>query len=50
LNYVLTGAPETDLRVIIRYTREQWSAAQVQRYVKKLKTGMAIARIADRLR
>jgi len=38
---VLTDAAEADLRDIIRYTRTQWGAAQVRRYVAKLKAGMA---------
>jgi len=41
LNYVLTTAAEADLRGIIRYTRTQWGAVQVRRYMAKLQTGMA---------
>jgi len=41
LSYVLTDAAEADLRGIIRYTRTQWGAAQIRRYVAKLKAGMA---------
>jgi len=41
LSYVLTDAAEADLRDIIRYTRTQWGAVQVRRYVAKLQTGMA---------
>jgi len=38
--YVLTAEAEADLRDIIRYTRKQWSAAQVRRYVGKLEHGI----------
>jgi plasmid stabilization system protein ParE len=39
--YVLTRAAETDLRGIIRHTRQEWGDAQVRRYVTKLEQGMA---------
>jgi plasmid stabilization system protein ParE len=39
-SYVLTAAAEADLRGIIRYTRKQWSDAQVRRYIAKLEQGM----------
>lgn len=39
--YVLTVEAEADLRHIIRYTRKQWSDAQVQHYVGKLERGIA---------
>ena len=39
--YVLTVEAEADMRDIIRYTREQWSAAQVRRYVGRLEQGIA---------
>jgi len=38
---VLTDAAEADLRAIIRHTHTQWGAAQVLRYLAKLKTGIA---------
>lgn len=38
-NYVLANAAEADLRGIIRYTRTQWSDAQVRRYIAKLEQG-----------
>ncbi|NTI26589.1 type II toxin-antitoxin system RelE/ParE family toxin (plasmid) [Rhizobium rhizogenes] len=38
-NYVLADGAETDLREIIRYTRKQWSDAQVRRYITKLEQG-----------
>lgn len=34
--YVLTEGAEADLRDIIRYTRKQWGATQVRRYMGKL--------------
>ena len=39
--YVLTAEAESDLRSIIRYTRAQWGAAQVRRYVSALERGIA---------
>jgi plasmid stabilization system protein ParE len=39
-SYVLTAAAEADLREIIRYTRNQWGAAQVRSYVAKLEGGI----------
>ncbi|MEX3614402.1 MAG: type II toxin-antitoxin system RelE/ParE family toxin [Burkholderia gladioli] len=39
--YVLTAAAEADLRGIIRYTRKQWGAAQVRRYITTLEQGFA---------
>lgn len=39
--YVLTVEAEADMRKIIRYTRKQWSDAQVRRYVGKLERGIA---------
>jgi plasmid stabilization system protein ParE len=41
LGYVLTDAAEADLRGIIRYTRKQWGAAQVRRYIGDLEAGIA---------
>ncbi|HCF5960847.1 TPA: type II toxin-antitoxin system RelE/ParE family toxin [Pseudomonas aeruginosa] len=38
--YVLTAEAEADLRGIIRYTRKEWGAAQVRRYVAKLEEGI----------
>ena len=38
-NYVLANWAEADLRGIIRYTRTQWSDAQVRRYISKLEQG-----------
>ncbi|WLE00769.1 type II toxin-antitoxin system RelE/ParE family toxin (plasmid) [Agrobacterium leguminum] len=46
-NYVLADAAEADLRGIIRYTRTQWSDAQVRRYITKLEQGFT--RIASGL-
>ena len=43
--YILTAEAEADLRGIIRYTRREWGAAQVRRYIAKLEQG--IARLAD---
>lgn len=40
MNYVLTDAAESDMRVIVRYTRKQWGSAQVRTYVAKLKAGI----------
>ncbi|MEL4378366.1 type II toxin-antitoxin system RelE/ParE family toxin [Brucella cytisi] len=39
--YILTVHAEADMRHIIRYTRKQWGAAQVRRYVGKLEQGIA---------
>ncbi|NLS06868.1 type II toxin-antitoxin system RelE/ParE family toxin [Rhizobium sp. P32RR-XVIII] len=39
--YILTAEAESDLRSVIRYTRAQWSAAQVRRYVSALERGIA---------
>lgn len=39
--YVLTLAAETDVRGIIRHTRQEWGDAQVRRYITKLEQGMA---------
>lgn len=39
-DYVLTDAAEADLRSIIRYTRKQWGAAQVRRYIGDLDAGI----------
>lgn len=39
--YILTAEAESDLRSVIRYTRAQWSAAQVRRYVSTLERGIA---------
>jgi plasmid stabilization system protein ParE len=41
LTYVLTEDAETDLRGIIRHTRQEWGAAQVRSYVAKLTAGLA---------
>ncbi|MBX9859493.1 MAG: type II toxin-antitoxin system RelE/ParE family toxin [Sphingomonas sp.] len=40
VRYVLTTAAEADLHDIIRYTRNQWGAAQTRRYVAKLARGI----------
>ncbi|WP_117193142.1 type II toxin-antitoxin system RelE/ParE family toxin [Rhizobium terrae] len=40
--YILTAEAESDLRSVIRYTRAQWGAAQVRRYVSGLERGIAI--------
>lgn len=40
-DYILTAEAEGDLRGIIRYTRKQWNATQVRRYVAKLEQGFA---------
>ena len=39
--YILTAEAESDLRSVIRYTRAQWGAAQVRRYVSGLEQGIA---------
>lgn len=39
--YILTAEAEADIRGIIRYTRKQWSAAQVRCYIGKLEQGIA---------
>ena len=39
-DYVLTAEAEADLRGIIRYTRKQWGAAQVRRYIAELEQGI----------
>lgn len=39
--YLLTDAAETDLRGIIRYTRNQWGNSQARRYTTALERGMA---------
>lgn len=39
--YILTAEAEADLRSIIRYTRREWGAAQVRRYVTTLEQGIA---------
>ncbi|MBB5575711.1 MULTISPECIES: type II toxin-antitoxin system RelE/ParE family toxin [Rhizobium] len=39
--YILTAEAESDLRSVIRYTRAQWSAAHVRRYVSALERGIA---------
>ena len=39
--YILTAEAESDLRSVIRYTRAQWSAAQVRSYVSALERGIA---------
>ncbi|GAA3101168.1 hypothetical protein GCM10010520_53020 [Rhizobium viscosum] len=39
--YILTAEAESDLRSVIRYTRAQWGAAQVRRYVSALERGIA---------
>ncbi|QNG48525.1 type II toxin-antitoxin system RelE/ParE family toxin [Sphingobium yanoikuyae] len=38
--YVLTAAAEEDLRMIVRYTRKQWSDAEVRSYVAKLESSI----------
>ena len=38
--YILTLEAEADLRGIIRYTRQQWSAEQVRIYIAKLERGI----------
>lgn len=38
-NYVLAIGAEADLRGIVRYTRTQWSDAQVRRYINRLEQG-----------
>jgi len=40
--YVLTAAAEADIRGIVRYTRQQWGAAQVRAYMDKLERGIAL--------
>lgn len=39
--YILTTEAEADMRGIIRYTRKEWSAVQVRRYIAKLEKGIA---------
>lgn len=39
--FQLSGAAEADLRSIIRYTRNQWSASQARKYSQALEQGMA---------
>ncbi len=39
--YILTAEAESDLRLVIRYTGAQWSAAQIRRYVSTLERGIA---------
>jgi Plasmid stabilization system protein len=39
--YILTNEAEADLRGIIRYTRREWSASQVRRYITTLEQGIA---------
>lgn len=39
--YILTAEAESDLRSVIRYTRAQWGAAQLRRYVSALERGIA---------
>lgn len=36
ISYALSAAAETDLRGIIRYTRQQWGDDQVRAYIAKL--------------
>jgi toxin ParE1/3/4 len=38
--YVLSAAAESDLRVIVRYTRQQWGDAQVRNYMARLEQGI----------
>lgn len=38
--YILTSAAEADLRSIIRYTRKEWGARQIRRYVARLEQGI----------
>jgi plasmid stabilization system protein ParE len=38
--YVLTAAAESDLRDIIRYTRQRWGDAQVRSYLARLQVGI----------
>ncbi len=38
--YVLTAEAESDLRSVIRYTRAQWGASQVHRYISALERGI----------
>ncbi|CDZ34482.1 type II toxin-antitoxin system RelE/ParE family toxin [Neorhizobium galegae] len=40
-SYVLTAEAEADMRSIIRYTRKEWGAAQVRRYIAELEQGIA---------
>lgn len=40
--YILTAEAESDLRSVIRYTRAQWGATQVRRYVSGLERGISI--------
>ena len=39
--YILTTEAESDLRSVIHYTRAQWGAAQLRRYVSALERGIA---------
>lgn len=39
--YVLTDAADADLSGIVRYTRKQWGASQVRRYMADLHQGVA---------
>lgn len=39
--YILTEAAEADLRGIIRYTRKQWGAAQVRRFIDDLQSDIS---------
>jgi len=39
--YILTAEAESDLRSVIRYTRAQWGAAHVRRYVWGLERGIS---------
>ena len=48
--YILTAEAEADLRGIIRYTRREWGAAQVRRYIAKLEQGIALPPAKARLR
>ncbi|MDP2697524.1 type II toxin-antitoxin system RelE/ParE family toxin [Thalassospira sp.] len=38
--YILTAEAESDLRGIIRYTRKEWGATQVRRYIARLEQGI----------
>ena len=38
--YVLLPAAETDLRAIIRYTRDQWGTSQARIYLRRLEQAM----------
>jgi len=37
---ILTEAAESDLRSILRYTREQWGDVQLQKYITVLEKGI----------